>query len=191
MLLPVHKRTQQDLSKANKRTRPLPISIVKTKSKLPESPTLRGDLLKLAALDSLEPRCEGMKLNTRNQRSPSKRRGPNKVSRTDTLIRPILLTNFHLPRSSSTSFYKEGQLPQLRPFPENPEKHKGGREAKSISADQLLLLHEAKYVELKERIAFFLPSQRFAGLQAWEEGKSIPKTKGLLEPWGVCLLGSD
>lgn len=108
MLLYPNKKSQ-DLPKMTKKQRPAPLSLIKTKSYVPNSPTIRGEAFKIAALDSLEIRCEGMKLNTRDSRSPDRRKKfPLKVSRTDTIIRPIMLTNFKLPLSSSVSFYKHG-----------------------------------------------------------------------------------
>ena len=108
MLLYPNKKSQ-DFPKMTKRQRPAPLSLIKTKSYVPNSPTIRGEPLRMAALDSLEIRCEGMKLNMRDSKSPDRRKKyPLKVSRTDTIIKPILLTNFKLPLSSSVSFYKHG-----------------------------------------------------------------------------------
>jgi hypothetical protein len=109
-----------------------------------------------------------MKLNARDQKSPDKwRRATGKVLRTDTLLKPILLMNFDLPRSSSLICGNISFFPLLPQFPENPEELRQKSKAPIIPSHDLLLYHESKYVELKERTAFYLPRNTYAGLHVW------------------------
>ena len=76
----------------------------------------------VAALESLEIRCEGMKLNARDPKSPERRRkGTGKVWRTDTLIKPMVLLDLELPRSLSVITNNGSFLPLLPHLFENPE----------------------------------------------------------------------
>ena len=76
----------------------------------------------VAALESLVIRCEGMKLNVRDPKSPERRRkGTGKVWRTDTLIKPMALLDLELPRSLSLITNNGSFLPLLPHLFENPE----------------------------------------------------------------------
>jgi hypothetical protein len=99
--------------------------------------------------------------------------------------------NFNLPRSSSLIYYNDSFLPLLSQFAENPEELRLRKTTPLIPASHLLLFHESKYVELKERTAFYLPDHTYAGLHAWDEERPIPKASGLLASWGVCHLGME
>jgi hypothetical protein len=89
----------------------------------------------------LEVRCEGIKLNAREQREQRSPYRKRKVWRTDTLIRPILLLDYDLPRSTSlinptTSFHFPLTVPQTNPEDVRKEK------APIIPVESLLLHRE-------------------------------------------------
>jgi serine/threonine protein kinase len=113
------------------------------------------------------------------------------VWRTDTLIRPILLLDYELPRSSSlinppttTTTFSFAHLPHN---PEHPTKVK----VPLIPTNNLLLNQEWRDGELEERTAFLLTNHTYAGLHAWKEERPLPSCAGLLGTWGACQLGTE
>ncbi len=190
------KGTIQQPAKFLKKGRPSPVSFAKVRLKVLDSPTQRPDHAKLQSLDSLQFRCQGIKLNARDIRSPDKlkKRFSNHISRTDTLIKPILISNFTLPASSSYQFIKKDNFIHRKKSPQLVNLLQIGKKEeahKLIAADTLILINESKYVQWKERIAFSIEFNKYVGLHPAEENRVVPQVDGLLKFEGVCRLGKD